>query len=395
MPSPVASREHPALTTAVRELAALLAGREARLADRDEQDWKALATMADRHGIASLLEVRLAGRADVPASFHQTLRAVSHARRLAALQGMSEMLRAAATLHEAGISCVALKGPALSLWLYGDVALRRFSDVDLLVPRAALEEALRALAGIGYTLPDGMTLRTARTIFGDLGAMPLTRDGALPLDLHWRTAQRRFRPPFDAADVLASGIALERMPPWLHVPLPSHTAGLVLLHAAKHGWGTLEMLWCISRLMVRDDVDWALVRKALRSSGVWAGGAAGIVLASRLFDAPVPEPARDGLEADVPPRLIDSALHSLSLPAGIFADRSRERRTHLDGLASWRSRLQYDCFRLLAPTPLEWRWCRLPEPLTPLYVPVRLARLTSVALRSLIAPSVRPGPSRD
>jgi|GEM_PF-613880 len=54
------------------------------------------------------------------------------------------------TLSDAGIPVIALKGSMLSDWLYGNINLRQFSDLDLLVPPEKGQEAVSCLKRIGY-----------------------------------------------------------------------------------------------------------------------------------------------------------------------------------------------------------------------------------------------------
>lgn len=55
---------------------------------------------------------------------------------------------------DAGIPVIALKGSMLSDWLYGDINLRQFSDLDLLVPQEKGLEALEILQGMGFSSSD-------------------------------------------------------------------------------------------------------------------------------------------------------------------------------------------------------------------------------------------------
>ena len=67
------------------------------------------------------------------------------------------------------------------------------------------------------------------------------------------------------------------------------------------------------------------------------------------------------------------------------APRLAEFRAHCAILDTRRSRLRYAAWRLFAPTPLESAWCRLPDRLAALYVPVRLVRLLLVAGRGVVS----------
>lgn len=67
------------------------------------------------------------------------------------------------------------------------------------------------------------------------------------------------------------------------------------------------------------------------------------------------------------------------------APRLAEFRAHCGALDTGVSRIRYAAWRLLAPTPLESSWCRLPDGLAALYVPLRIVRLSLVAMRGLVS----------
>src|SRR5436309_12240895 len=57
---------------------------------------------------------------------------------------------AVGALDEAGIPSLLLKGPAVAAWLYPPAEVRRYTDVDLLVPAGCLAAAEEVLAGRGF-----------------------------------------------------------------------------------------------------------------------------------------------------------------------------------------------------------------------------------------------------
>jgi hypothetical protein len=68
--------------------------------------------------------------------------------------GRSELLRAleseiVASLRARGVDVIVLKGTTFADQLYPDAALRPFSDIDLLVPEAAVPDARRNMAALG------------------------------------------------------------------------------------------------------------------------------------------------------------------------------------------------------------------------------------------------------
>jgi len=109
-----------------RDLAALLRG---------GIDFAALGREAQRHGLGALLWRRLSDVADsgCPPETLAALRAEAQESAIAGLARARELVALIAGLGEAGVAALAIKGPVSALLAYGDLGLRRFSDLDLLV----------------------------------------------------------------------------------------------------------------------------------------------------------------------------------------------------------------------------------------------------------------------
>lgn len=346
-----------------------------------EADWICLPDAAERHGVASWTTAALEDLPEAPAGVREALASARRASALRALRGTSELLQIAQAMEQRGIEAVALKGPAFSQWLYGDAGIRSFGDLDLLVAADDLSPALAALVGLGYRLPAGMSPRSARAIYGGLGAYPLGHPAAFPVDLHWRLAHARFALPLAARAVIDASGTVPLGGRHVRIPAPTHAAMFALQHAAKHLWCSLEILVAIAALMRRTDVDWRAVRDLARAGGCWHGCATGLRLAAELPGATVPAVLANEPWPAASDALIEEARAALALPAGKFQDRWIERRAHRAAFDAWPARVRYDLWRLFAPTPLEWDWCPLPDRLTPLYVPLRLVRLGVAAAR--------------
>jgi hypothetical protein len=337
----------------------------------------ALPVTADRHGL-SVAAARAAGRRpDAPRETVARLQDAARRQRVMALRGLSDLVAVVRGLEASGVPAVALKGPALSAWLYGDPGFRRFADLDLVVRPADRMRALAALEALGFRLPSGMTRRTAEGVYGPLGAWPLSRAGAHPVDLHWKTSHVRFRPPVSPDALVRRAAVMAFGGTAVRIPSSTDAALLTLLHAAKHLWCSLEMVAAIGRLAARPDVDWNEVRRLAREAGAWRGCAAGLALAAKILHAEMPDAVRaDTADAESLP-LQNDALAALRSPVGDGYDRWLERRAHRASLDRRVDRWRYDLARLLQPTPLDWHWYRLPDRLSALYGPVRLVRLCS------------------
>jgi hypothetical protein len=241
---------------------------------------------AQRHGVLHWLpevaaivapdSAAAAAEADATAREH-ALRALTQLRELNAV------LRAIAS----ELPVIVLKGPALSAWLYGDACARRFSDFDLLVARPDRDKAASILESIGYhpvLSRDGL-----HAVYRATGAWPFYREGSTGVDLHWRLAARRFQEPAPPEEVFARAQSLSVGGLPVRVPCAEHTAALVLTHAAKHVWYSLETVLSIAALARRDDVDWREVERLLVRAGGVRAAAVGFALADGLFGVSPPD----------------------------------------------------------------------------------------------------------
>lgn len=347
------------------------------------RDWSLLPDMAQRHGLTSVAAEAARLREDAPPRVVERLRAAAVVQRVSALQALAQLLTVLAAFDRENIAVLTLKGPVFSQWLYGDAGFRRPGDLDLLVDPEDRARALAVLQRLGFALPAGMSVKSAAAIYGRLGAWPLARAGAFPIDLHWRTAHARFPAPLSARTLIARSATISIGGRTVRIACATDAALLTLLHGAKHLWSSLEIVASIARLSRRDDLDWSAVRARATRARAWAGCALGLLLASEVLDAPVPATLSREEDAVRRSPLWTDALAMLGRPAADEYSRRLERRMHRASYDSRIDRWRYDVSRLLDPTPLDWHWCRLPDWLCAMYSPVRLARLAANGLRSV------------
>ena len=337
--------------------------------------WNALPDAAERHGLTAWVHLAVRHTATAPPQVLAAIEARARAQHVRALQAVSQLSAVCRSLQSAGLGVVSLKGPLFSTWLYGDLGMRRFVDLDLLVEPHQRERAFAVLTGAGYSLRGGVSIATARTIYAGTGAWPLVHAAGFPLDLHWRAQALGFAAPLRPREVLRESITIPGAGADIRIPSATHAATLALLHAAKHLWSSLELVLAIAHLMRRADIDWTHVHRLASRAGAWKACAAGLALAGDVFEVDSPPAVRDRLRARGIGRLAHRALSFLALPDVAGAPLRAEFQAHCASLDSLAGRTRYAAWRLLAPTPLESTWWPLPDRLTPLYAPMRLIRL--------------------
>ncbi|MFL5540362.1 MAG: nucleotidyltransferase family protein, partial [Longimicrobiaceae bacterium] len=157
-PAPTRDTEHALLLACARlSLSPDEAARVRRMASA--VDWPATLALARRHRLVPFLHRHLKD-APLPPAAARELRALQR-------EGVHRGLRMAAVLRRlvdalatAGIEALAYKGPALAMQAYGELGMRSFVDLDLLVRPDDVPGAIAALWVEGY-LP-GLALSPAQ-----------------------------------------------------------------------------------------------------------------------------------------------------------------------------------------------------------------------------------------
>ncbi|HPD13660.1 MAG TPA: nucleotidyltransferase family protein [Planctomycetota bacterium] len=255
--------------------------------------WPRLVALAHSNGVALLLHRSLAAACihAVPEAILGELAAHCRANMLRSLLMTAELLRLLELFAAHAIRAVPFKGPVLAAVAYGDVGLREFYDLDLLVRRRDLKPARRLLVEQGF--------HAYRWNLEQPGT-------GLTVELH------RWDPP--PLDPSGEGTGrLEPGPPAMvrlldaAVPSlgPEETLLALCLHGSKHCWDRLLWVCDVAQFVsAQPRVHWPAVVAAAARTGSRRRLLWGLLLARDLLGLAVPEPV-------LAPAAHDPQLHAL------------------------------------------------------------------------------------
>lgn len=224
----------------------------------------------------------------------------------------AHLVRLAETLKAHGVPWVALKGPALSIQLYGDATVRTARDLDVIVPEHRLESALAAAVEVGWTAPAQwrdlrrLTARYDMELRPTLGGQPL-------LELHGTLAPRFVQFTLDPfADGASASV------PIAGCPIPTLTGHAQATYVAWHGgrglWYRLGWLVDYARLLPRGESEARTLLARAQEFGAEAAVRAGALFAQALFALEPPAwPAARPAIARRTGRMLDWAFERLNL----------------------------------------------------------------------------------
>jgi len=349
-------------------------------------DWNRLCAYAGWHRVLPMVNrtlLRLRPEA-LPAAIRERFAANLDATLRNNLQISGELVRLIRIFRDAGLEAVPFKGPVLAQRVYGNLALRPFTDLDLLVRSRDVVRAEELLERAGFRpVKDLPQAQQAAYIRYEHDRSFIKEDSGVTVELHWRFFARY------VAFALDHDAIWQRLD---HVPLagtdvpslPPEELLLVLsVHGAKHLWTSLG--WILDIALMPDayrDLDWDRAQELARITGTERMFRLALRLADDLWGVPMPEPLRAAVLADgVVGRLamqVFGRLSRLDQPPVSPAD---GHRFYLDARERMRDRLHYHWLWFFTPNYRDQTFIDLPAWLSPLHYVIRPLRMTVDLLR--------------
>lgn len=230
-------------------------------------DWHAFGRIAAKHRIDPIVwrNLKNGGDETLNAEMMAVLQKKTERNRMLAMLFASELIRLNKLFEARGVRMLCLKGPMLSLTLYGDISKRMSRDLDLLVcpsevglaEQALLDEGYR-WAGLGAPLTDRQRPFVLKTLHHFTYTHP---HKGVTVELHWQFHSQSDDSHFNALWASRAQASLNGKQVGIFNPV--ETLLYLVFHGSKHLWVRLKWLCDIQAILQKGDVDWACVsRKA-------------------------------------------------------------------------------------------------------------------------------------
>lgn len=346
---------------------------------KDKLDWERVVYLGVGHGVVPLLyrslnTIRPAG---VPSSVMERFR--NEAQGIAGRNVLlaTELLALLDLLGASSVSAMPHKGPALACQVYGDLRLRSFIDLDIIVRRIDVPRVRNLLAENGYQPRLKMTAGKERAILRSECDEVFTGPNGLILEIHWAITPPYFSFQLNTDDLFARSIAMDLLGKKVLAPSPEDLLLILSVNGTKDMWNRLEFICRVGELLSRyPEIRWQIAFARARELGADRMLLLALFLAHHLLGAALPEDVLQRVQrTKILPGLANKVCQRLfERPADVpglfeltrFRLRSRERL---------RDRLNYCLKRALTPTHQDLERLTLPTSLEFLYPLVRPFRL--------------------
>jgi hypothetical protein len=343
-------------------------------------DWDFVLSEATENSVGPLLDANLRAVATdiAPAAAMEHLKIACRANTVRCLFLAAELHKVLDAFRSAGILAIPYKGPVLAEQAYGNLTLRDFDDLDIILPQRDLLKAHEAMLGLGYRarFPQILSKNSKATLVpGEYNYRDEKRRAVV--ELHTELTLRHFpvAPDIDrfAQRLNNVMVAGHEVPTFA----PDDLLPVLCVHGSKDFWERISWVADIAELIQRQaGLDWDAAFRTAESLRVERMLHLGLALADGLLEAPMPveirNRVRDDSEALSVAREVEQRTLGRDFRGVSTGDRLRFRRRMVPGLlAGWR----YSIRLAVVPAEEDWEMVQLPGALAPLYLALRPLRL--------------------
>ena len=353
-------------------------------------DWIALLDAALDHGVLPLVHRHLSAIARrhenvIPKWVIERLRIAHQGMAARSLLLTAELRRVVTALAGASIPALPYKGATLAALVYGDVALRQFVDLDILVSLREFDTARDTMALLGYA-PEHAKSATRARRFSSSGHEESFVSQTAKVELQWRLADAYYGANVSVDDMWPGRWSMTIAGAEVMTLGAEDLLLALCVHGNTHMWNRLIWISDVAELLRRSSesstmiLDWDRVRDVAHRAHSSRRVRLGVALARDILDAPLPPAAHRWINSDATitrlVAIVENELTGRSSSTFTFAFHVRSSDTVSDGI-------RVAVHALFTPMQEDATYFPLPDRLRGFYRLVRPIRLLFKAVSAV------------
>jgi Uncharacterised nucleotidyltransferase len=349
-------------------------------------DLQVLIRLAEQHDVVPVLHREVFNFPDaVPSQVLEALRLAYQRNAQKNVRLTHELIRIIDCLESHAVAAIPYKGPVLAQVIYGEIAMRQFSDLDILIRPADVPRAKAAVAALGYRPSWQMTdaEEQAYVCSGYERAFDGPLGGNL-LELQWRILPRFYCVDLSVECLFERASEIDMGGRMVRALSPEDLVLILCIHGAKHAWSRLSLLCDIAGAARSRNINYELLEERAHRLGIARIVGVNFWLVHDLLGLPSPPPLAKCMQRD---RNIEFLARRIQRRLSHASEYDPQSSDYFRLMLALRERTS-DRVRFLArlaftPSMGEWATLRLPSWLFPIYRMIRLYRLAGRLFRSV------------
>jgi Uncharacterised nucleotidyltransferase len=318
-------------------------------------DWEKFLRYAEWHELTPLIcHALMDAGCSLPSATSEHLVSTTRQNTQKNLLLTAELLRIIQALVGEKIRAIPYKGPVLAASTYGNLAMRGFCDLDLLIAKQDVQRARSVMLQLGYGGEYSLTpAQETRYLRSACEHNFVHHGNRVQVEIHWQVVP------------VALGLALEFDRFWsrtqllqiggarLHVLSPEDAVLVLSIHGFKHLWSCLKWVCDIATLLSSSaDLDWSYILDEADRIGAARVVLVVLFLANQLYQSRLPDPVRLRFSRDpVAVSIAREIVGSYSLGASM--SRLKARLLTARAYSGFRRRANYVARTLIDPATEE------------------------------------------
>jgi hypothetical protein len=345
-------------------------------------DWQDVLRAATLHGIAPLLYTNLKRTCPdlITNDVMNQLKGMYVSNATKNLSVSVNLLKILNIMMVNDILAIPFKGPLLAEKVYGNVCLRQYSDLDILVKEQDVSKAQDLLIKNGYVPEFKLSGGKGKKYQQVENSISFFHPkGGPPIDLHWEMTGRYLLKPIEI-EAFEGKLQYSYFLNQKVLSMPDDIMLIYLcIHGTSHCWERLEWLCCFAEMVrKRGGKDLFKIIELAGELGCKRILYLGFYLGYSLFGVALPVKVLENIAGDR-----GVVKYGKKLKQIIFGQKTdsiddakwRFAALHIQIRDTYIDRVKYAVFLYTMPTIKEWVKCPLPSWLTPLYRVIRPLRL--------------------
>lgn len=347
---------------------------------QQDVNWEWLIQLAHQHRVAALLycNLNVTYSEAVPKAVLNMLRLEFQTIAQRNLFMMQELLRLLKLFDAHNIPAIPFKGPVLATDIYGNLALRQFGDLDILLHKRDILKAKNLMLSHNYNAWHKLSSAEETVhLHVQFEYNFMRNDNQVFVELHWGFTPKYLAFDLDPESVWEDIQQISIGGTKVSNLSPENLLLILCVHGNKDLWTRLSWVCDIAEVIrVHQTINWQQVIEQAKKLGGERMLLLGLYLASKLLETSLPEEVRQRIEADpVVDSLAAQVCQQLFCKSDSSFGNSEIWRFYLQSRENLHDKIRHLLFRAFLPTIADPRFLPLPESLFFLYYLLRPFRL--------------------
>lgn len=209
----------------------------------------------------------------------------------------SELINIMELLEENNIKAIAFKGPTLAQFAYGDITLRQYVDLDILIEKENLEKSYELFLTKSY-LSEIDKEFTKNNLFIEKNSdiQFIENKKNILFELHWKLFRNKFSNTQNNINIYEEIQSMNLNGNNVNIFKNELLLVYLCMHGSKHRWERIEWITDIDRLLRNYDMDWEIVYQIAKKYNCIKMLNLGLHISKKLYNTVISEKYLDEQE---------------------------------------------------------------------------------------------------